>query len=59
MARRVQVPCGRLFVNAGIFYLYLARVSGPLLGTNLSRRLRSEIIGMRVIGHAALFVTFF
>ena len=33
---------GAFFVNAGIlFYLYLARVSVPILGTLLPRRLRS------------------
>ena len=49
---------GAFFVNAGIlFYLYLARVSVPLLGTNFIET--PEISGMRSIVHAALFVTFF
>jgi uncharacterized protein (TIGR02246 family) len=49
---------GAFLVNAGIlFYLYLARVSVPLLGTNLIET--PEISGIRSIVHAALFVTFF
>ena len=49
---------GAFFVNAGIlFYLYLARVSVPLLGTNFIET--PEISGMRSIVHAALFLTFF
>ena len=49
---------GAFFVNAGIlFYLYLARVSVPLLGTNFIET--PEISGIRSIVHAALFVTFF
>ena len=49
---------GAFFVNAGIlFYLYLARVSVPLLGTNFIET--PEISGLRSIVHAALFLTFF
>ena len=49
---------GAFFVNAGIlFYLYLARVSVPLLGTNFIET--PEISGMRSIVHTALFLTFF
>jgi hypothetical protein len=49
---------GAFFVNAGIlFYLYLARVSVPLLGTNFV--FTPEISGVRSIIHAVLFVIFF
>jgi hypothetical protein len=49
---------GAFFVNAGIlFYLYLARVSVPLLGTDFI--FTPEISGVRSIVHAVLFVTFF
>jgi hypothetical protein len=49
---------GAFFVNAGIlFYLYLARVSVPLLCTNFIET--PEISGVRSIVHAALFLTFF
>ena len=49
---------GAFFVNAGIlFYLYLARVSVPLLDTNFIET--PEISGLRSIVHAALFLTFF
>jgi uncharacterized protein (TIGR02246 family) len=49
---------GAFFVNAGIlFYLYLARVSVPLLGTNFIET--PEISGVRSIVHTALFLTFF
>jgi uncharacterized protein (TIGR02246 family) len=49
---------GAFFVNAGIlFYLYLARVSVPLLGTGFIET--PEISGLRSIVHAALFLTFF
>ena len=49
---------GAFFVNAGIlFYLYLARVSVPLLGTNFIET--PEISGARSIVHTALFLTFF
>jgi hypothetical protein len=49
---------GAFFVNAGIlFYLYLARVSVPLLGTNFIET--PEISGVHSIVHAALFLTFF
>jgi hypothetical protein len=45
---------GAFFVSAGIqFYLYLAKVSVPLLGTNLV--LTSEISGWRSIVHFVLF----
>jgi hypothetical protein len=49
---------GAFFVNAGIlFYLYLARVSVPLLGTGFIET--PEISGVRSIVHAILFLTFF
>jgi hypothetical protein len=49
---------GAFFVNAGIlFYLYLAGVSVPLLGTNFV--FTPEISGVRSIIHAVLFVIFF
>ena len=49
---------GAFFVNAGIlFYLYLARVSVPLLGTDFI--FTPQISGVRSIVHAVLFVTFF
>jgi hypothetical protein len=49
---------GAFFVNAGIlFYLYLTRVSVPLLGTDFI--FTPEISGVRSIVHAILFVTFF
>jgi uncharacterized protein (TIGR02246 family) len=49
---------GAFFVNAGIlFYLYLANVSVPLLGTSFIQT--PEVSGLRSIVHAALFVTFF
>jgi hypothetical protein len=45
---------GAFFVSAGIqFYLYLARVSVPLLGTNLV--LTPEISAWRSIVHFSLF----
>ena len=45
---------GAFFVSAGIqFYLYLAKVSVPLLGTNLVLTL--EISGWRSIIHFILF----
>jgi uncharacterized membrane protein len=45
---------GAFFVSAGIqFYLYLAKVSVPLLGTNLV--VTSEISGWRSIVHFILF----
>jgi hypothetical protein len=45
---------GAFFVSAGIlFYFYLAKVSVPLLGTNLV--LTSEISGWRSIVHFILF----
>ena len=46
---------GAFFVSAGTqFYLYLAKVSVPLLGTNLV--LTPEISGLRSIIHFILFV---
>jgi hypothetical protein len=49
---------GAFFVNAGIlFYLYLARVSVPLLSTSIIET--PEVSGVRSIVHAVLFVTFF
>jgi hypothetical protein len=49
---------GAFFVSAGIlFYLYLAGVSVPLLGTNFV--FTPGISGLRSIVHAVLFVTFF
>ena len=46
--------CGAFFVSAGIqFYLYLAKVSVPLLGTNLI--VTPEISGVRSIVHFILF----
>jgi len=45
---------GAFFVSAGIqFYFYLAKVSVPLLGTNLV--LTPQIIGWRSIVHFILF----
>jgi len=45
-------------VNAGIlFYLYLAGVSVPLLGTSFIET--PEVSGVRSIVHAVLFLTFF
>jgi hypothetical protein len=45
---------GAFFVSAGIlFYLYLANVSVPLLGTNLV--VTPEISGWRSIVHLILF----
>lgn len=49
---------GAFFVSAGIlFYLYLADVSVPLLGTDWTES--PEVSGARSVVHAALFVTFF
>ena len=49
---------GAFFVSAGIlFYLYLAGVSVPLLGTNFIET--PEISGMRSVVHAVLCVAFF
>ena len=46
------------FVNAGVlFYLYLTRVSVPILGTGLTRT--PEISGVRSIVHVVLHVTVF
>jgi hypothetical protein len=51
----LQAP---FFVNAGIlFYLYLAGVSVPLLGTNFVET--PGISGVRSIVQALLFVIFF
>ena len=49
---------GAFFVNAGVlFYLYLARVSVPLLGTRFTQT--PEVSGVRSMVHAVLFLTFF
>jgi uncharacterized protein (DUF486 family) len=49
---------GAFFVSAGVlFYLYLARVSVPLLGTSIIET--PEVSAVRSIVHAVLFVTFF
>jgi hypothetical protein len=49
---------GAFFVNAGIlFYLYLAGVSVPLLGTGFIET--PEVSGLRSIIHAVLFLIFF
>ena len=44
------------FVNAGVlFYLYLTRVSVPILGTGLTQT--PEISGVRSIVHVVLYLT--
>ena len=49
---------GAFFVNSGIlFYLYLAGVSVPILGTGLTET--PEVSGMRSIVHGVLFVITF
>ena len=49
---------GAFFVSAGIlFYLYLVRVSVPILGTSIVQT--PEVSGARSIVHAVLFLTFF
>jgi len=49
---------GAFFVNAGVlFYLYLAGVSMPLLGTSFIET--PEVSGVRSIVHAVLFLSFF
>jgi hypothetical protein len=49
---------GAFFVSAGIlFYLYLARVSVPLLGTRFTQT--PELSRLRSIVHAVLFLAFF
>jgi hypothetical protein len=49
---------GAFFVNAGsLFYLYLAGVSVPLLGTGFIET--PEVSGLRSIVHLVLFLTFF
>jgi hypothetical protein len=49
---------GAFFVNAGIlFYLYLDRVSVPILGTSFVES--PELSGARSIVHSILFVIFF
>jgi hypothetical protein len=49
---------GAFFVNTGIlFYLYLAGVSVPLLGTGFIET--PEVSGVRSIIHAVLFLAFF
>jgi hypothetical protein len=64
MVRRIpwQNVCkflaGAFFVNAGtLFYLYLAGVSVPLLGTGFIET--AEVSGLRSIVHLVLFLTFF
>lgn len=53
-----KFPAGAFFTNAGIlFYLYVTRVSAPILG--MSRIETPEISGARSIVHAVLFLTFF
>jgi hypothetical protein len=49
---------GAFFVNTGIlFYLYLAGVSVPLLGTGFTET--PEVSRVRSIVHVVLFLTFF
>jgi hypothetical protein len=49
---------GAFFVNAGVlFYLYLAGVSVPLLGTSFVET--PQMSGVRSIAQAMLFVIFF
>ena len=49
---------GAFFVSAGIlFYLYLAGVSVPLLGTGFTET--PEVSGVHSIVHVVLFLTFF
>ena len=49
---------GAFFVSAGVlFYLYLVRVSVPVLGTAFI--VTPEVNGLRSIVHAVLFLTFF
>jgi uncharacterized protein (DUF486 family) len=49
---------GAFFVSSGIlFYLYLARVSVPLLGTSFIET--PEVSGVRSIVNAVLFTAFF
>jgi hypothetical protein len=49
---------GAFFVSAGIlFYLYLANVSVPLLGTNLV--LTPQVSGLRAIPHFIFFLLCF
>ena len=49
---------GAFFVSGGVlFYLYLAGVSVPLLGTSFIET--PEISGLRSIVNAVLFVAFF
>jgi hypothetical protein len=49
---------GAFFVKAGVlFYLYLARVSVPFLGTRFTQT--PEVSGVRSIVHAGLFLTCF
>ncbi len=49
---------GAFFVNAGIlFYLWLAGVSVPLLGTGYT--VTPQVSGVRSIAHFVLFLAFF
>jgi len=58
MARRVQVPCRRFLRELGTpFYLYLARVSVPILGTGVIET--PAVSGLRSNIHAVVFLTFF
>jgi hypothetical protein len=53
-----QFLAGTFCVNAGVlFYLYVARVSVPLLGTRFTQT--PEVSGARSIAHAVLFLIFF
>jgi hypothetical protein len=54
----MQVPCGRVLCERGdSFYLYLARISVPLLGTGFIET--PEVSGVRSIIHAVIFLIFF
>lgn len=64
MFRKIPWPevckflAGAFFVNAGVlFYLYLAGVSVPLLGTGFVET--PALSGLRSIVHFALFLTCF
>jgi hypothetical protein len=49
---------GAFFVSSGVlFYLYLAGVSVPVLGTGFTET--PEVSGVRSIVHFVLFLTFF
>lgn len=64
MFKRIHWPdvckflAGAFFVNAGIlFYLYLAKVPVPILGTGIVET--PEVSGLRSIVHFVLFIVFF